>query len=1636
MKRKSSNGGGTTRKLGGSMTHACMGLGLAAIQLFFGTQAVAQSADRGAIQMPYTRYEADVAVLSNATIVETTNFNIESTASEASQQKFVNLPSQGSSVEWTVSKPGDGVTMRFTLPDSADGKGLNGEVDVYVNGNLDKTVQISSRWAWQYFVNKEPENHPLPFASTDYIAMRFDETHFILNTKLKAGDKIKIQKKNSDVAYGIDFIEVEEVPAALGKPAGYVSIADFGATPNDTVSDLAAFNSAVTAAGQAGTGVYLPPGKWDFNNKVVLTTSNIGIKGAGMWHTNVYYSNPGQFSGGILARVNNVEVSDIYFNTINTQRMCRDIPCPIGGPYMIYKAFMGTWGNNSKFTRVWAEHFEVGAWMGGYDAPLPVDVTRNLVISHSRFRNNYADGINFAQGTSDSIVEHTNIRNSGDDGLAMWPSNSPDVPEEVNNTFRYNTVEHVFRAGGVAIFGGKDHKVHNMVIRDCFGGPAIRFTNDFSGFTFNPAGLYRIHDIDITSCGTSFDLWKQKRGAIEFNTPQNARNMQFDNICIKNSQRHGIQLVGNNFQNVTFNNIVVDGTGRDASVRNVPGNVWGGVGIYAEANSIGVTFNNTALANNEDADSVNQNQAFQLVINKIPMSSATACTTTTNSSSSATPASSRSSSSVGGVSSVSSSVIVVPASSSSRISSSVVSSSTSSAVAGNTFTLSNRWQNAYLCDTGDFVSYSTTSSGAACQWISESVGGVFIELRNQATGDYMHIENMTGRIQATARNAGWDSSKWQQETVEGGFYRLKNKWQPAQYIHLENLSGFAQHGTIDSSWLSAQWKADSVGNTGSSVASSSVASTASSTPVASGFHIINRWKDTYLCDAGDTVAYNATASGACSWVTENISGGFIEIRNVTTGDYMHLENMTGRIQSTARNTGWDSSKWQLENVDGTFSRIKNRWQPSQFIHVENQNGSAQHGTIDASWWSAQWRIVPNNVVITSSSAPSSVAPSSSSIGVVSSSRSSASSSVIATSSSRSSVSSSNSSVVIPASSSRSSVSSGSSSSAIPAGRGMNKPWTEYQLEKGRLGGGAIVLAPNRTKWDKNFIQAEAIGRSAVQLNNTGDSVAITNTKEANSVVLRFSIPDSASGGGMNATLGLYINGTRVKSLQLTSKYSWSYKGGLIGDPIVDTPAEQPHTFFDEVAVLLDQPIPVGAEVKIQRDQQDTAQFYVVDLIDLEQVAPPLEMPAGFTDVTTLGILPNTGVDYADAISNAMSGGRKLWFPPGEYLAEKLTNGNQGMDNKGAEVRGAGMWYTTIKGPKSIFFCIGQVKCVFGDFSVRGESKARAEETQGVQKAFAGPMGVGSLIENVWVEHVVSAIWVGNDPPYQTAPTQNLTIRNVRIRNTYADGVNLDNGTSNSVVENSHFRNTGDDAAVVWSIRWTHWVRDKTVNAGPTFIKEEARNAPDQGIGHGNRFRNLTVQMPWRANCFAAYGGYDNIFENSVCEDVLTYPGILIANEFSPYPFGEELTIFRNISLIRAGGPMFFENTGNPWKHGALKFYFREGDVNDILVENLDIIEPLYSGIEFRGFGTAYVPPGEKFSQEVLQGGDTAVARNITLRNIKITNPGTYGIEVLDGAGRGQVNFEGVTVSGAGVAPLNPGGAPSAFFNKLSGNVGW
>ncbi len=359
------------------------------------------------------------------------------------------------------------------------------------------------------------------------------------------------------------------------------------------------------------------------SDRLDFNYNNLKFQGAGIWYTELFFSTDLQFTGGILARASNVEISDFSLNTANNDRFHYGETNPKysnvhGEPYKIYKGFMGTYGTGSRIHDVWVEHFECGFWVAGYDPPYPIDITTDLIITRARIRNNYADGVNFCQGTNNSVVEYSSIRNSGDDGLAMWPNNALNAPQERNNIFRYNTVENIWRAGGIAIFGGTGHQVFRNIIKDGVGGSAIRFTQDFPGYTFEQGGTKIVlTDNYIVSCGTSYDLWDRMRGAVEFNCPRGIYDVEFNNTKIYNSQRHAFQFEGM-FQGLVFNNTTIDGAGVDAFVDKPTADEWGGFGIRAQASGK-VTFNNVSFANIESfqpgTDPVygnikNHNQAF------------------------------------------------------------------------------------------------------------------------------------------------------------------------------------------------------------------------------------------------------------------------------------------------------------------------------------------------------------------------------------------------------------------------------------------------------------------------------------------------------------------------------------------------------------------------------------------------------------------------------------------------------------------------------------------------------------------------------------------------------------------------------------------------------------------------------------------------------------------------------------------------------------------------------------------------------------------------------------------------------------------------------------------------------------------
>ncbi|MFC9708585.1 discoidin domain-containing protein [Paenibacillus sp. NPDC056933] len=566
---------------------------------------------RGA-SMPYTRYDTDDAARSGgATLKSAPTFDQALTASEASGQKYIALPSNGSYAQWTVrqGEGGAGVTMRFTMPDSTDGMGLNGALDVYVNGSKAKTVSLTSYYNWQYFSSDHPGDTP----SAGRPLFRFDEVHWKLDTPLKAGDTIRIQKNNGDnLEYGVDFLEIEPVQAVIPRPANSVSVIDFGAIANDGKDDLAAFEAAVQSAVSTGKTLYIPEGTFHLGNMWKIGTptnmiDNLTIVGAGIWHTNIQFTNPNAASGGISFRVQGkLDFSNIYMNSMLRSRYNENA---------VYKGFMDNFGKNSKVSNVWVEHFECGFWVGDY-AHTPATIADGLVIENSRIRNNLADGVNFAQGTSNSTVRNSSVRNNGDDGLAVWTSNVNGAPAGVNNTFSFNTIENNWRAAGIAFFGGSGHKATNNLIVDTVGGSAIRMNTVFPGYHFqNNTGIL-FSDTTIINSGTSKDLYNGERGAIDLEASNDSiKNVTFTNIDILNTQRSAVQFgYGGGFQNIVFNNININGTGLDGIETSRFTTPHKGAAIYTYTGNGSATFNNLTTSNIANPN-VNQIQnGFNLII--------------------------------------------------------------------------------------------------------------------------------------------------------------------------------------------------------------------------------------------------------------------------------------------------------------------------------------------------------------------------------------------------------------------------------------------------------------------------------------------------------------------------------------------------------------------------------------------------------------------------------------------------------------------------------------------------------------------------------------------------------------------------------------------------------------------------------------------------------------------------------------------------------------------------------------------------------------------------------------------------------------------------------------------------------------
>ena len=485
-------------------------LGVIALVPALVPSAVAADEQYGAT-VPYTRYEAEEASRSDGTTLERSD-DIESTAIEASGQSYVALKDQDSSLDFTATSAANALDLRFTLPDHTSGK-----VQVYINNDLAATLTLSSETAWQYVYKESVYDEPTLAPGTAHKRFRFDEVHTLLNGQIQKGDHVRIVKVDqNDTEYGIDFIELEQAAPAIERPEGAVSIADYNnAKPGDGVADDAALVAAMDAAANTSSKkVYIPAGTWEFSRKIGIDHPGLTFQGAGLWYTNIFFTSDQREGGGIVFNegASNETLTDFAMSSNLKSRFGEDAQ---------YKGFAGSAGANTRVANVWVEHFECGFWIGDYREHKFMTYTDGMVIENSRIRNNFADGVNFVQGTKNSTVRNSSVRGNGDDSLASWASNDlrsqSDSEASKFNSFIGNTIELGWRAGGIGLFGGEGHVVKDNLIVNNFSGAGIRISTVFEGrnFTYNHAGMTITHN-KLVRTGTTDDFYGKKRGAIDF----------------------------------------------------------------------------------------------------------------------------------------------------------------------------------------------------------------------------------------------------------------------------------------------------------------------------------------------------------------------------------------------------------------------------------------------------------------------------------------------------------------------------------------------------------------------------------------------------------------------------------------------------------------------------------------------------------------------------------------------------------------------------------------------------------------------------------------------------------------------------------------------------------------------------------------------------------------------------------------------------------------------------------------------------------------------------------------------------------------------------------------------------------------
>ncbi len=455
------------------------------------------------------------------------------------------------------------------------------------------------------------------------------------------------------------------------------------------------------------------------------------------------------------------------------------------------------------------------------------------------------------------------------------------------------------------------------------------------------------------------------------------------------------------------------------------------------------------------------------------------------------------------------------------------------------------------------------------------------------------------------------------------------------------------------------------------------------------------------------------------------------------------------------------------------------------------------------------------------------------------------------------------------------------------GIGAVTPFTTLEGEAGTLGGGAKVIAftPGSPVPTAPTPELEASGMAYVLLTNLNDSVSWTNpVAGANAMVIRSCIPDAPNGGGIVATLDLYVDGVFRQAVTLSSQQSWNYRGVATTNQDNPNSGGTPWHFYNEDHTFISgSAIAVGSVIKFQKDSGNAASYYKIDCIDLENVPPPLSQPANSLSIVSYGADSTGTTDSTVAIQNCINAGQSqheiVWIPQGTFIVDSLKSGSFSINN--VTLAGAGMWYSTLyrDAPTSATSSWRSTmsistNTVLQDFAL--DSDAIYRSGYGSDYA-AGAVGTNWLIQRIWARHV-GPFWLGGSY---------ATIRDCRVSDSWADGINLNDGNSPSLqsqgisltTSNDFVRGCGDDGLSTYS------------DAGSSGANYQMQNT---------HIVNSTSMATYWANGLRIAGGTNVVVSGNLIDSVAANNGIEVSvYGATGHPLDSALVTGNMI--LRAGG---------------------------------------------------------------------------------------------------------------------------------------